>query len=281
LIYSFSSIQEECEYWKQEARSRLAAQIELQQEYEQSNEQARIYEQELEQELNATTSQYTELQRKFELVQSQFQDLKNKYVQDSNRFNQEVTQLQDANQKLAKEKDSLTMYVRDLEQVSTNATENERALTCTLAQREQHLLQTMQRCSQLEGQVSSSQLIFTEVLQLREENVNLKADVEYFKSKYESGVQDQQTRASLGVLDNNILNNFNQDLFTRLQSIEAHANSCQQALTPNKLHHHPSNESPSTHQPSLLKLGSSRLRLLRAKSERISPAKIRTLNPIH
>lgn len=137
----------------------------------------------LESELSASLEKNSILQRRLETTQQRYQLLVEKQAESTSSNSREVESLNDECKKLKFSLELARSHTLELEQANIRHQESERAALASLADVQSVATTTEQRCRNLEFELEAAKLALEELRLLREENTDLKADLDFCQTR--------------------------------------------------------------------------------------------------
>ncbi|KAJ9062360.1 hypothetical protein DSO57_1011709 [Entomophthora muscae] len=167
----FSSIEEEVKYWRQES-----AQWGLRERSLRSQQAS------LESELQTSADRIKFLQLRLETTQHKHQLLIEKQTESASSNAREADSLHKECLRLRAEIESTKANTLELEQANVRHLENERAALAKLADAQSQAKEAEAICQKLSFELENARRALGDLSLIREENIDLKADLEYYKS---------------------------------------------------------------------------------------------------
>ncbi|KAK7939311.1 hypothetical protein WMY93_002637 [Mugilogobius chulae] len=173
----FDSVQEELEYWKEQASKHQQIAEEAQLELCEFQQMSRDYESELETELKQCESRNKELVSLNQRLRAERDNYKEKYeLQHSEAFRQ-ISELESELSQTTAVKDQLQRYIRELEQANDDLERAKRATIMSLEDFEQRMNQVIERNAFLESELDEKENLLESVQRLKDEARDLRQEL--------------------------------------------------------------------------------------------------------
>ncbi|KAJ0000996.1 hypothetical protein NQD34_006016, partial [Periophthalmus magnuspinnatus] len=165
----FESLQDELEYWKEQAAKHQQIAEEAQLELSEFQQMSRDYESELETELKQCETRNKELLSLNQRLRMELDNYKEKYeVQHSEAFRQ-ISELESELSQTSAVKEQLQRYIRELEQANDDLERAKRATIMSLEDFEQRMNQVIERNAFLESELDEKENLLESVQRLKDE----------------------------------------------------------------------------------------------------------------
>lgn len=173
----FESLQDELEYWKEQASKHQQIAEEAQLELAEFQQMSRDYESELETELKQTESRNKELLSLNHRLRTELDNYKEKYeVQHSEAFRQ-ISELESELSQTSAVRDQLQRYIRELEQANDDLERAKRATIMSLEDFEQRMNHVIERNAFLESELDEKENLLESVQRLKDEARDLRQEL--------------------------------------------------------------------------------------------------------
>uniref|UniRef100_A0A8C6S7N1 NudE neurodevelopment protein 1 n=1 Tax=Neogobius melanostomus TaxID=47308 RepID=A0A8C6S7N1_9GOBI len=174
---AFESLQDELEYWKEQATKHQQKAEEAQLELAEFQQMSRDYESELETELKQVESKNKELLFFNQRLRTELDNYKEKYeAQHSEAFRQ-VSELESELSQTSAVRDQLQRYIRELEQANDDLERAKRATIMSLEDFEQRMNQVIERNAFLESELDEKENLLESVQRLKDEARDLRQEL--------------------------------------------------------------------------------------------------------
>uniref|UniRef100_A0A8C1J3P8 NudE neurodevelopment protein 1 n=1 Tax=Cyprinus carpio TaxID=7962 RepID=A0A8C1J3P8_CYPCA len=184
---TFASVEQERDYWKEQAAKYQQRAEEAQEELQEFQQMSRDYEAELETELKQCDARYRELLTANNRLRMELENYKEKYeTQHSDAFRQ-ISTLEGDLAETTAIKDQLHKYIRELEQANDDLERAKRATIMSLEDFEQRMNHVIERNAFLESELDEKENLLESVQRLKDEARDL---------RHELNVQQKQERKS-------------------------------------------------------------------------------------
>lgn len=173
----FESLQDELDYWKEQATKHQQIAEEAQLELAEFQQMSRDYESELETELKQTESRNKELLSLNHRLRTELDNYKEKYeAQHSEAFRQ-VSELESELSQTSAVRDQLQRYIRELEQANDDLERAKRATIMSLEDFEQRMNHVIERNAFLESELDEKENLLESVQRLKDEARDLRQEL--------------------------------------------------------------------------------------------------------
>ncbi|KAF7655839.1 hypothetical protein LDENG_00049340, partial [Lucifuga dentata] len=173
----FGSLEEELQYWKDQASRHQQSALEAQEELQEFQQMSRDYEVELETELKQCEARNRELLTTNNRLRMELENYKEKYeTQHSEAFRQ-ISSLEGDLAETAAVRDQLHKYIRELEQANDDLERAKRATIMSLEDFEQRMNQVIERNAFLESELDEKENLLESVQRLKDEARDLKQEL--------------------------------------------------------------------------------------------------------
>ncbi|XP_033826813.2 nuclear distribution protein nudE homolog 1-A-like [Periophthalmus magnuspinnatus] len=173
----FESLQDELEYWKEQAAKHQQIAEEAQLELSEFQQMSRDYESELETELKQCETRNKELLSLNQRLRMELDNYKEKYeVQHSEAFRQ-ISELESELSQTSAVKEQLQRYIRELEQANDDLERAKRATIMSLEDFEQRMNQVIERNAFLESELDEKENLLESVQRLKDEARDLRQEL--------------------------------------------------------------------------------------------------------
>ncbi|XP_075891073.1 nuclear distribution protein nudE-like 1-B isoform X2 [Nelusetta ayraudi] len=177
LIPSFSSKDEEINFWKSLSIKYKNSCHEAQEELLEFQEGSRELEAELEAQLGQAEHRIKDLQSENHRLKSELETLKDKVEQQYSQSYKQISVLEDDLGQTRSIKDQLHKYVRELEQSNDDLERTKRATIVSLENFEQRLNQAIERNAFLESELDEKESLLVSVQRLKDEARDLRQEL--------------------------------------------------------------------------------------------------------
>lgn len=173
----FESLQDELEYWKEQATKHQQIAEDAQLELAEFQQMSRDYESELETELKQTESRNKELLSLNHRLRTELDNYKEKYeAQHSEAFRQ-ISELESELSQTSAVRDQLQRYIRELEQSNDDLERAKRATIMSLEDFEQRMNHVIERNAFLESELDEKESLLESVQRLKDEARDLRQEL--------------------------------------------------------------------------------------------------------
>ncbi|XP_045897895.1 nuclear distribution protein nudE homolog 1-like [Micropterus dolomieu] len=192
----FGSLEEELEYWKEQAARHQQSAEEAQEELQEFQQMSRDYEVELETELKQCEARNRELLAANNRLRMELENYKEKYeTQHSEAFRQ-ISSLEGDLAETTAIRDQLHKYIRELEQANDDLERTKRATIMSLEDFEQRMNQVIERNAFLESELDEKENLLESVQRLKDEARDLRQELAVQQKQQ---VQDRKPSLSSAV----------------------------------------------------------------------------------
>lgn len=174
---SFTSPQQEAEYWRKKAMEYKQSLEETREELEEFQSGSRELEAELEAQLEQTETRCSEYQAQLNRVAMENDSLKERLDRLHNEFNGQVNTLQSELVDIKSIKEELTRYIRELEQANDDLERAKRATVTSLEDFEARLNLAIERNAFLESELDEKEDLKVTVQRLKDEARDLRQEL--------------------------------------------------------------------------------------------------------
>ncbi|XP_068433898.1 nuclear distribution protein nudE homolog 1-like isoform X2 [Clinocottus analis] len=203
----FGSLEEELEYWKDQAARQQQSAAEAQEELQEFQQMSRDYEVELEVELKQCEARNHELLSSNSRLRMELDNYKEKYEAQHSEAHRQVSSLEGELAETTAVRDQLHKYIRELEQANDDLERTKRATIMSLDDFEQRMNQVIERNAFLESeldekenQLESVQRLKDEARDLRQElAVQQKQQVQDRKPSLSGAIKEPSSSSSVGL----------------------------------------------------------------------------------
>ncbi|KAM6966761.1 nuclear distribution protein nudE homolog 1-A-like isoform 1-T2 [Tautogolabrus adspersus] len=173
----FGSLEEELEYWREQAAKHQQSAEEAQEELQEFQQMSRDYEVELETELKQYEARNRELIAANNRLRMELENYKEKYeTQHSEAFRQ-ISTLEGDLAETTAVRDQLHKYIRELEQANDDLERTKRATIMSLEDFEQRMNQVIERNAFLESELDEKENLLESVQRLKDEARDLRQEL--------------------------------------------------------------------------------------------------------
>ncbi|KAJ2848811.1 NADH:ubiquinone oxidoreductase [Coemansia brasiliensis] len=230
---TFSSPQEEAEFWRSavyELRTRLEEkELELVEHQLQSSE----LEAELEQEIRHLEKANTDLRKKNERYKLEIDDLKKKYQEAELKSGKELESIERELQYVRSQQELYQSRTRELEQDNDDLEREQRATRSTMRSMELRLSQALESNSKMLGEVEAKKLLADEVQRLKDEVKDLNLELNIVRSRGSRAVpQSGLSKSSANVTDSDNPSRTVHDIMNRVKDLESRLAGARTKVTP-------------------------------------------------
>lgn len=189
-LSSFSSVEEELEYWKRKSLEYCESLQEARAEFDEYQESSRELEAELEAQLEQAERRNNELETALQRLQEDNDSLRSKLDCQQNEAYVMISRLEEENVELASAKEQLWKYVRELEQKNDDLERGKRVTMSSLEDFEQKLNQAFERNAILENELDEKEQLQVMCQRLKDEVRDLRQDMNTQTRKPKTGSPD-------------------------------------------------------------------------------------------
>nr|CAB3264240.1 nuclear distribution protein nudE homolog 1 [Phallusia mammillata] len=193
---SFSSVEEELNYWKTNAKRYRELTDEVQQELQEFRECSEEFEKELEVQLEQNEKQMKELKQQNTSLTFEYETLKDRYEKQQEERYRQVSELQNEVAKLTATKQEMTKDIRELEQSNDDLERSNRNTIISLDDFEHRLNQALERNAFLESELDEKDSLATTVQRLRDEARDLHHELSVRQLKGSSNKPEAEADAA-------------------------------------------------------------------------------------
>ncbi|XP_004080708.1 nuclear distribution protein nudE-like 1-B [Oryzias latipes] len=177
VMQSFSSKEEEIDFWKALSLKYKKGCEEAQEELLEFQEGSRELEAELEAQLSQAETRIKDLHSENQRLKNEVETLKEKLEQQYSQSYKQITLLEDDLGQMRGIKEQLHKYVRELEQSNDDLERAKRATIVSLENFEQRLNQTIERNAFLESELDEKESLMVSVQRLKDEARDLRQEL--------------------------------------------------------------------------------------------------------
>ncbi|XP_041832406.1 nuclear distribution protein nudE homolog 1-like [Melanotaenia boesemani] len=173
----FGSLEEELEYWKDEAARHQQIAEEAQEELQEFQQMSRDYEVELETELKQCEARNRELLAANNRLRMELENYKDKYETQHSEACRQISSLEGDLAETTAIRDQLHKYIRELEQANDDLERAKRATIMSLEDFEQRMNQVIERNAFLESELDEKENLLESVQRLKDEARDLRQEL--------------------------------------------------------------------------------------------------------
>lgn len=173
----FESLEEELEYWKEQATLHQQSAEESQAELQEFQLMSRDYEVELETELKQYETRNRELLTSNNRLRMELENYKEKYEQQHSEAHRQISNLEADLAQTSAVRDQLQKYIRELEQANDDLERTKRATIMSLEDFEQRMNQVIERNAFLESELDEKENLLESVQRLKDEARDLRQEL--------------------------------------------------------------------------------------------------------
>lgn len=173
----FKTVEEERDFWKEQAHQLQAKNDEMREEFEEYQEHSQQLETELEQQLNQSEMKNKELSGVNFKLQLQCDNLTEKLEKTGREKERQIVDLQNSLSSVTSMRDDLQKYIRELEQTNDDLERAKRAAVISLEDFELKLNQAIERNAFLENELDEKESMKVTVQRLKDEARDLKQEI--------------------------------------------------------------------------------------------------------
>ncbi|XP_070779698.1 nuclear distribution protein nudE homolog 1-like [Enoplosus armatus] len=192
----FGSLEEELEYWKEQASRRQQSVAEAQEELQEFQQMSRDYEVELETELKQCEARNRELLSANNRLRMELENYKDKYETQHSEAYRQISSLEGDLAETTAIRDQLHKYIRELEQANDDLERTKRATIMSLEDFEQRMNQVIERNAFLESELDEKENLLESVQRLKDEARDLRQELAVQQKQQ---VQDRKPSLSSAV----------------------------------------------------------------------------------
>ncbi|KAM3863681.1 nuclear distribution protein nudE homolog 1-A-like [Diretmus argenteus] len=173
----FGSLEEEVEYWKDQADKHRQSAEEAQEELQEFQQMSRDYEGELETELKQCEARNRELLATNNRLRTELENYKEKYESQHSEAYRQISTLEGDLAETTAIRDQLHKYIRELEQANDDLERAKRATIMSLEDFEQRMNQVIERNAFLESELDEKENLLESVQRLKDEARDLRQEL--------------------------------------------------------------------------------------------------------
>ncbi|XP_030264199.1 nuclear distribution protein nudE homolog 1-like [Sparus aurata] len=173
----FGSLEEELEYWKEQAAQHQQSAEEAQEELQEFQQMSRDYEVELETELKQCETRNRELVAANNRLRMEVENYKEKYETQHSEAYRQISTLEGDLAETTAVRDQLHKYIRELEQANDDLERTKRATIMSLEDFEQRMNQVIERNAFLESELDEKENLLESVQRLKDEARDLRQEL--------------------------------------------------------------------------------------------------------
>lgn len=173
----FGSLEEELEYWKDQATRHQQSAEEAQEELQEFQQMSRDYEVELETELKQCEARNRELLAANNRLRMELENYKEKYETQHSEAYRQISTLEGDLAETTAIRDQLHKYIRELEQANDDLERTKRATIMSLEDFEQRMNQVIERNAFLESELDEKENLLESVQRLKDEARDLRQEL--------------------------------------------------------------------------------------------------------
>ncbi|XP_043090861.1 nuclear distribution protein nudE homolog 1 [Puntigrus tetrazona] len=174
---TFSSVEQERDYWKEQAAKHQQRAEEAQEELQEFQQMSRDYEAELETELKQCDARYRELLTTNNRLRMELENYKEKYEIQHSEAVRQISTLEGDLAETTAIKDQLHKYIRELEQANDDLERTKRATIMSLEDFEQRMNHVIERNAFLESELDEKENLLESVQRLKDEARDLRQEL--------------------------------------------------------------------------------------------------------
>ncbi|KAL6102426.1 nde1 [Pungitius sinensis] len=193
----FGSLQEELDYWKDQAARQQQSAEEAREELQEFQQMSRDYEVELEAELKQREAQNRELLSANSRLRMDLENYKEKYETQHSEAHRQISILEGDLAETTAARDQLHKYIRELEQANDDLERTKRATIMSLEDFEQRMNQVIERNAFLESELDEKENLLESVQRLKDEARDLRQEL----AVQQKPVQDRKSSLSSSIRD--------------------------------------------------------------------------------
>uniref|UniRef100_A0A3P9INE6 NudE neurodevelopment protein 1 n=1 Tax=Oryzias latipes TaxID=8090 RepID=A0A3P9INE6_ORYLA len=176
-VHSFTSVEEEMVFWKEQAQRHQQRADEAQEELQEFQQMSRDYEAELETELKQCEGRNKELLLENNRLHMELEAIKEKCEARLSDALRHITALEEDLTQTRAVKDHLQKYIRELEQANDDLERTKRATIMSLEDFEQRMNQVIERNAFLESELDEKENLLESVQRLKDEARDLRHEL--------------------------------------------------------------------------------------------------------
>ncbi|CAK6978098.1 nuclear distribution protein nudE homolog 1-B-like [Scomber scombrus] len=165
----FGSVEEELQYWKEQAAKHQQSAEEAQEELQEFQQMSRDYEVELETELKQCEARNRELLATNNRLRMELENYKEKYETQHTEAYRQISTLEGDLAETTAVRDQLHKYIRELEQANDDLERTKRATIMSLEDFEQRMNHVIERNAFLESELDEKENLLESVQRLKDE----------------------------------------------------------------------------------------------------------------
>ncbi|XP_073351439.1 nuclear distribution protein nudE homolog 1 [Pagrus major] len=192
----FGSLEEELQYWKEQAARHQQSAEEAQEELQEFQQMSRDYEVELETELKQCETRNRELLAANNRLRMEVENYKEKYETQHSEAYRQISTLEGDLAETTAVRDQLHKYIRELEQANDDLERTKRATIMSLEDFEQRMNQVIERNAFLESELDEKENLLESVQRLKDEARDLRQELAVQQKQQ---VQDRKPSLSSAV----------------------------------------------------------------------------------
>ncbi|XP_018540172.1 nuclear distribution protein nudE homolog 1 [Lates calcarifer] len=192
----FGSLEEELEYWKEQAARHQQSAEEAQEELQEFQQMSRDYEVELETELKQCEARNRELLAANNRLRMELENYKDKYETQHSEACRQISSLEGDLAETTAIRDHFHKYIRELEQANDDLERAKRATIMSLEDFEQRMNQVIERNAFLESELDEKENLLESVQRLKDEARDLRQELAVQQKQQ---VQDRKPSLSSAV----------------------------------------------------------------------------------
>lgn len=173
----FGSLEEQLEYWKEQAARHQQSAEEAQEELQEFQQMSRDYEVELETELKQCEARNRELLSANNRLRMELENYKDKYETQHSEACRQISHLEGDLAETTAIRDQLHKYIRELEQANDDLERAKRATIMSLEDFEQRMNQVIERNAFLESELDEKENLLESVQRLKDEARDLRQEL--------------------------------------------------------------------------------------------------------
>ncbi|KAM7371500.1 hypothetical protein PAMP_008735 [Pampus punctatissimus] len=173
----FGSLEEELDYWKEQAARHQQSAEEAQEELQEFQQMSRDYEVELETELKQCEARNRELLAANNRLRMELENYKEKYETQHSEAYRQISSLEGDLAETTAIRDQLHKYIRELEQANDDLERTKRATIMSLEDFEQRMNQVIERNAFLESELDEKENLLESVQRLKDEARDLRQEL--------------------------------------------------------------------------------------------------------
>ncbi|XP_070836877.1 nuclear distribution protein nudE homolog 1-A-like [Chaetodon trifascialis] len=173
----FGSLEEELEYWKEQAARHQQSAEEAQEELQEFQQMSRDYEVELETELKQCEARNRELLAANNRLRMEVENYKEKYETQHSEAYRQISSLEGDLAETTAIRDQLHKYIRELEQANDDLERTKRVTIMSLEDFEQRMNQVIERNAFLESELDEKENLLESVQRLKDEARDLRQEL--------------------------------------------------------------------------------------------------------